>query len=82
MAIHKAQFMVLTKSYRRASKNMSMTTEEKQVHILCNICGEDLGPERVDWGDEHLKKYPDYKDFRTSDITADQLDRYLLTGLS
>jgi hypothetical protein len=68
-------FMVLTKSYSQASKNMSMTTEEKQ-------CGEDLGPERVDWGDEHLKKYPDYKDFRTSDITADQLDRYLLTGLS
>jgi hypothetical protein len=49
---------------------------------LDSSCGEDLGPERVDWGDEHLKKYLDYKDFRTSDITADQLDRYLLTGLS
>jgi hypothetical protein len=59
-----------------------MSTEEKQVHILCNICGEDLGPDRVNWGDEHLKKYPNHRHFRTSDITADQLDRYLLTGLS
>jgi hypothetical protein len=74
--------MILTESYRQARQNMSMTTEEAQVHILCNICGEDLGPERVDWGDEPLKKYPDHKDFRTSDITADQLDRYLLTGPS
>ncbi len=41
-----------------------MSIEEKQVqiyHILCNVCGEDLGPERVNWGDEHLRKYPAQK---------------------
>jgi hypothetical protein len=37
---------------------------EKQDYIICNICGENLGLERLNWGVEHLKKYPTHRSYR------------------
>jgi hypothetical protein len=38
-----------------------LKNEPEPIHIICNVCGEDLAPEIVNWGDEHLKKYPTHK---------------------
>jgi len=38
--------------------------KESEYHIICNICNEDLGVERLYWGKEHLKKYPNHRSYR------------------
>ena len=34
--------------------------------IQCNVCGENLGKDRPNWAEEHLKKYPDHKSYKDS----------------
>ena len=51
---------------------MQRLTEKKKlekVHVLCNVCGEDLGEDRTYYAEEHLKKYPNHLSYRGSDIT-------------
>jgi hypothetical protein len=48
-----------------------MSTEEKQVkryHIICKVCGEDIGEDRMYWAEEHLKKYPSHLDYTDKKI--------------
>jgi hypothetical protein len=40
---------------------MCMTTEENQIHMLCNIYGEYVGSDKANWGDGLLKKYPNHR---------------------
>jgi hypothetical protein len=43
--------------------------------MICDVCGEDLGAQKVYWAEEHLKKYPTHrKGFTEKKITSDQLD--------
>lgn len=36
----------------------------KEKHVICNVCNEDPGIDRMYWGEEHLKKYPDHRSYR------------------
>jgi hypothetical protein len=35
--------------------------EKFTYHMLCDVCGEDLGPQKMYWAEEHLKKYPTHR---------------------
>jgi len=34
-----------------------------EIHVVCNVCREDLGIERPNWGADHLAKYPNHNSF-------------------
>jgi hypothetical protein len=36
--------------------NVNKIKNIKIYHTICNVCGEDLGEERIYWAEEHLKK--------------------------
>ena len=41
-------------------------------HTICDICGEDLGEERMYWAEEHLKKYPTHLRYRDKKVSQNQ----------
>jgi hypothetical protein len=39
-------------------------------HIICDVCDEDLGIQRRNWGTEHLRKSPTHRSY--SEVKVDQ----------
>ena len=38
--------------------------ELEKIHVICNVCGEDLGEDRMYYAEEHLKKFPNHRSYR------------------
>ena len=45
-----------------------MIKNQYETHVICNICNEDLGIDRPNWGVEHLAKYSDHMSYRDERI--------------
>jgi len=43
-----------------------------KVYVICNVCGENLGIDRPNWGVEHLKKFPTHRSYREMRLKSDQ----------
>ena len=37
--------------------------ELEKIHVICNVCGEDLGKIGC-YAEEHLKKFPNHRSYR------------------
>jgi hypothetical protein len=37
----------------------------ENTYVICDICGENLGLDRPNWGVDHLKKYPSHRSYRS-----------------
>jgi hypothetical protein len=45
---------------------------KSSYHIFCDVCGEDLGVERMYWAQEHLKKYPTHLRYKDKNVSLGQ----------
>jgi hypothetical protein len=54
-------------------QNKEQLVKNKSIyHTICNVCGEDLGEERMYWAEEHLKKYPTHLSYKDKKVSLDQ----------
>lgn len=37
-------------------------------HMICDVCGIDLGTPRLYWAEEHLKKYPKHLSYTETKV--------------
>jgi hypothetical protein len=44
------------------------------TNMICNICGEDLGPDRPFCLDEHMRAFPTHRSYRHNDVKLDDSD--------
>lgn len=62
---------------------MGMTQQElsgesgtlfSSTNMICNICGEDLGPDRPYCLEEHIRAFPTHRSYRHSNVQLDKDD--------